>query len=552
MSLPPPSSYSVPEQTRRVACASFPKGTLCLRLADELGTIFRDQDFADLFPSQGQPAEAPFRLALVTVLQFLEGLSDRAAAEAVRSRIDWKYLLCLELDDAGFNYSVLCEFRARLLAEGAEHRLFDRVLSLLQERQWVKARGRQRTDSTHVVAAIRDLNRLERVIETLRAALNVLATAAPDWVRAQVPAEWMDRYGKRAEDYNLPSGEKQRQALAEQVGRDGDALLTALWAAETPVWMRALPAVEALRRVWVHSFLPVAEGVHWRAKDNVPPSGLRISSPYDTEARYAHKRSTTWTGYKVHLTETCELDRPSFITQVQTTAAIQNDNDALPHIHQGLAEVELLPSQHLVDAGYIEASQLVESQQKYGIELIGPVQGNGRWQHEQGNGFDISHFLVDWDRQQVTCPAGKTSSSWKGFVGRRGNPLITIAFAKADCSRCPSLSQCTKAKNQRRTLTLKPQKLYEVLQQARQHEKTKGFQQQYRWRAGIEGTISQGVRAFGLRKARYLGLAKTRLQHWATAAAINLERLADWLAGVDRETTRQSALTRVMRRPTAA
>src|SRR5438270_6112932 len=240
MSLPPPTSYSIPEQTRRVARAAFPKGSVCLRLSDELGTIFQDQDFADLFPSQGQPAEAPFRLALVTVLQFLEGLSDRGAAEAVRSRIDWKYLLCLELDDAGFDYSVLCEFRARLLASSAECRLFDRILALLQERQWVKARGRQRTCSTHVVAAMRDLNRLERVIETLRAALNVLATAAPDWVRTHIPAEWVDRYGKRAEDYDLPSGEKQRQALAEQVGRDGDALLAALWSREAPKWMRAL------------------------------------------------------------------------------------------------------------------------------------------------------------------------------------------------------------------------------------------------------------------------------------------------------------------------
>jgi transposase len=547
MSLPPPTSYSVPEQTRRVARAAFPKSTLCLRLADELGTIFQDQDFADLFPAQGQPAQAPFRLALVTVLQFLEGLSDRAAAEAVRSRIDWKYLLCLELDDAGFDYSVLCEFRARLLADGAECRLFDRILILLQERKLVKARGRQRTDSTHVVAAVRDLNRLERVIETLRAALNVLATAAPDWVRAHIPAEWVDRYGKRAEEHDLPSGEKQRQALAEQVGRDGDALLAALWSREAPAWMRALPAVETLRQVWVHSFLPAPEGLHWRSQDNVPPSGLRICSPYDTEARYAHKRSTTWVGYKVHLTETCEEDLPSLITQVQTTEAIQNDNEALPQIHRELAKAELLPDKHLVDAGYIEATQLVESRQEYGMELMGPVQGNGRWQHEQGNGFDISHFRVDWKQQQVTCPAGKTSSSWKDYVDDRGNDLITIAFAKADCSQCPSLSQCTKAKNQRRTLTLKPQKLYEALQQARGREKTKEFRQEYKRRAGIEGTISQGVRAFGLRKARYLGLAKTRLQHLATAAAMNLERLADWLAGVEREITRRSVFARVMR-----
>src|SRR5919202_5988292 len=141
MSLPPPSSYSVPEQTQRVARAAFPKGTLCLRLSDEWGTIFQDQDFADLFPRQGQPAEAPFRLALVTVLQFLEGLSDRAAAEAVRSRIDWKYLLCLELDDAGFDYSVLSEFRGRLVAGDAEALLLETLLTLLQERKWVKVRG---------------------------------------------------------------------------------------------------------------------------------------------------------------------------------------------------------------------------------------------------------------------------------------------------------------------------------------------------------------------------------------------------------------------------
>jgi transposase len=551
MSLPPPSSYSVPEQTQRVARAAFPKNTLCLRLSDELGTILQDQDFADLFPSQGQPAEAPFRLALVTVLPFLEGLSDRAAAEAVRSRIDWKYLLCLELDDAGFDYSVLCEFRARLLAGSAAHRLFDRIRSLLQERKWVKARGRQRTDSTHVIAAVRDLNRLERVIETLRATLNALAATAPDWVRVHIPAEWVDRYGKRAEEHDLPSGEKQRQALAEQLGCAGDALLAALWSTEAPTWMRALPAVDTLRQVWVHSFSPTFEGLRWRSKDNVPPSGWRICSPYDTEARYAHKRSTTWVGYKVHLTETCEQDRPSLITQVHTTEAIRNDNEALPAIHQELCEAALLPSKHLVDAGSVDATQLLESGRHYGVELIGPAQGKGRWQHEQDNGFDISHFVIDWDKQQATCPEGKTSSSWKARADGRGHQLIGVAFAKAECSQGPSLTLCTQSKTKRRTLNLKPQPLYEALQQNRRQKKTQELQREYRQRAGIEGALSPGVRAFGLRKARYWGIAKTRLQHLATAAAMNLERLADWLAGVDRETTRRSIFTRVMRPRTA-
>ena len=218
-------------------------------------------------------------------MQFLEGLSDRAASDAVRARIDWKYLLCLELDDPSFDYSVLCEFRARLLEGGAERRLFDHLLSILRERQLVSARTRQRTDSTHVVAAVRDLNRLERVVETLRAALNVLATVEPDWIRTNIPTEWVDRYGRRAEENHFPAGDKERQRFAEVVGRDGYALLDALWCADAPAWMRALPAIETLRRVWLQSFMPVEDSVQWRQTDNVPPSALRLSSPYDTEAR---------------------------------------------------------------------------------------------------------------------------------------------------------------------------------------------------------------------------------------------------------------------------
>jgi len=234
MSLQPVSIYTVPEQTARVARSAFPQSSLCMRLYNQLGTIFEDQDFADLFPKSGQPGQSPFRLALVTILQFLEGLSDRNAANAVGGRIDWKYLLCLELEDAGFDYSVLCEFRSRLLEGGVERRLFDKVLSILREQKLVKERTLQRTDSTHVLAAVRDLNRLERVVETLRAALNVLATVDPDWVIANIPVEWLDRYGKGAEEYRLPAEEKEREKFAEQVGRDGNALLDAIWSGEAP------------------------------------------------------------------------------------------------------------------------------------------------------------------------------------------------------------------------------------------------------------------------------------------------------------------------------
>jgi len=201
MSLQPKPCYEAPEETARVARAACPQGTLCTRIYDALGAIFQDADFVSIFPPQGQPAEAPVRLALATILQFVECLSDRAAADAVRSRIDWKYLLCLELTDSGFDHTVLSEFRTRLLKAGAEQLLFDTLLTKLREKGLLKARGRQRTDSTHVLAAVRAMNRLERVVETMRYALNCLAIVAPEWLREHSPDEWVDRYGPRADDY---------------------------------------------------------------------------------------------------------------------------------------------------------------------------------------------------------------------------------------------------------------------------------------------------------------------------------------------------------------
>jgi transposase len=231
---------------------------------------------------------------------------------------------------------------------------------------------------------------------------------------------------------------------------------------------------------------------------------------------------------------------------VQTEEATVNDNYSLPEIHERLSKSELLPDKHLVDAGYIEASNLVESRRVYDIDLIGPAQSNGRWQQVQGNGFDISNFQVDWDREKVICPAGRESSSWKPMVDGRGNDFIHVQFARSDCSICPHLSQCTSAKGRRRTVNFKPRELYEALQQTRLRENAEEFKEEYRNRAGIEGTISQGVRAFGLRRSRYMGKSKTRLQHLATAAAINLERVSDWLVGIGREQTRRSAFARVM------
>jgi transposase len=254
MTLHPRYIPDVPEPTAQVAKAAFRKGNRYMQMRDELGTLFNDEQFADLFPNVGQLAQSPWRLALVTVMQFAENLTDRQTAESVRARIDWKYALSLELTDNGFDFSVLSEFRQRLLAHGAEARLLEIMLTSFQERKWLSARGKQRTDSTHILAQVRELNRLEFVGETLRAALNQVAVAAPEWLKALVPTEWFDRYSRPFSDYRLPQKEAERIALGEQIGRDGMYLLTQIYAPTNAPELRQLDQVEILRRVWMLQF----------------------------------------------------------------------------------------------------------------------------------------------------------------------------------------------------------------------------------------------------------------------------------------------------------
>jgi transposase len=238
------------------------------------------------------------------------------------------------------------------------------VLELCQQRGWLKARGKQRTDSTHVLAAIRTINRLECVGETLRAALNSLAVVVPDWLRRRIPAEWDERYASRIEEYHLPKEATKRQALADQIGADGWQLLTALRGADAPPWVREVPAVEILRRVWVQQFTLTDGTVRWRSDDTIPPASRLISSPYDPEAHMSSKRSTIWTGYKVHVTETCDDDLPHLLVHVETTPATTQDMDLTPRIHRALAGKHLLPREHVVDTGYVEGAHLLTSQQE--------------------------------------------------------------------------------------------------------------------------------------------------------------------------------------------
>ena len=541
MSMRPKPIGPVPEDTARVARAAFPKGTTYVQMRDVLGAIYADEDFAELFEVRGRPAIAPWRLALVTLMQFSEGLSDRQAAEAVRARIDWKYALGLQLTDPGFDFSVLSEFRSRLVEGGKERLLLEKLLEGCKERGYLKVRGRARTDSTHVLGALRILSKWERTAETMRAALNALASVDPEWLTEHADPEWFERYGRRIEDQKLPKGKEAREEHLKTVGADGMRLLAHIDYPHTPEVLKELSEVEILRQIWEHHYEQIDGGIRVLDPKEMPEAAQRIESPYEVEARYSTKRSMDWVGYKVHLTESCDEGFPHLITNVHTTAATATDVKQLAAIQQRLARSGLLPAEHLADSSYVCGSNLVFSH-AHQIDLIGPPYKDNTWQAKADEGFDVANFRIDWDNKTVSCPQERKSIRWSKTKTARGRKMIHVEFDPDDCAACPSRPLCTRAKSLPRALTLQPREEHEAIQFARRRQKTEEFASLYSLRAGVEGTISQGVRAFGLRKARYRGLGRTHLQEVATAAAINVGRLADWLNGVPGAATRRSRL----------
>jgi transposase len=529
MSLRSPLAYTIPAETIRVAQAAFPKGTLYMQMADAFGMLYTNQEFAALFATTGQPALDPARLALVLVMQFAEGLSDLQAADAVRGRIDWKYALALDLTDPGFDAAVLSKFRDRLVGSNAEILLLDTLLTLLHERGLLKARGTQRTDSTMVLAAIRTLNRLELVGETLRLTLNRLAEIAPDWLRMHLDPAWVERYAVRVDSFRLPKSQSARQALAATIGADGFALLDAIDGPDTPRQVQTDPAVHLLWRIWIQQYYGPGDPPCWRKDGDVPPAPRLIHSPHDVDARYSIKRGTSWIGYKVHLTESCDRDLPRLITHVETTPATTPDDQQLPAIHAILAAKGLLPRAHVVDAGYTSSETLVHSQRDYGVQIIGPVAHDPSWQAREKTGFGNDAFHIDWERQRATCPQGHESRKWHPERDIAGQEVIQIRFAQKACGSCPVRAQCTRARYQPRTVTIRTEVYHTALQAARQQQTTHAFKEAYAIRAGIESSISQGVRRSVLRRTRYIGQAKTQLQQILVAVALNVVRSVAWV-----------------------
>ena len=588
-----PAAWPEPDPQITAAIASMYHGRktprpLAVQIRDRLGEWLHDEEFASAFGDRGRPGWSPSRLALVTVLQRAEKLTDRQAADAVRMRLDWKYLMGLPLDDPGFDDSVLSEFRGKVAGAELEQAVLDALLEQLAADGLVAEGGKQRTDSTHVVAAVAALNRLELAGEAVRAALEALTAAHPDWLEQRVCVpDFARRYGTPMTSWRPPASQAQRDKLAIAYARDGYALLEAVYDPPAPAWLREIPAVGILRQVLLQNYTRAisADGrevIKRREKepegDGLPHGKARIASPYDTDARWGVKREQSWLGYKLHVTETCDdappcgcvhcpgaggTDSsepggpgagstghvagcaseafPNLITHVETTDATVPDSQMTSVIDDGLAGKGLAPGRHHVDSGYLSAALAVSEAARHGIALAGPLLADTSAQARAGAGYARADFIIDYDRQAVTCPQGKTATSWTPCA-QRGKDAIVAQFSAADCGPCPARSLCTKGK--RRQLTLPPRDMAEAQAAARAAEKTIPFQADYARRAGVEGTMHQTT-AHGARRARYRGLAKTRLDHVYMACALNLLRLEAYWNGTPLDRRRTTHLARL-------
>jgi transposase len=523
MSLIPQEPEPIPEATRRLIQKACPKGTPATRLRDALGPIYHDEAFADLFPKRGRPAEAPWRLALVLVLPVMEHLTDRQAAQAVCLRLDWKYALSLSPEDEGIDFSILCDFRERLISQHAQERLLEPIVQVCRANGWLKEGGKQRPDATHVLAAVRTLSSIESVGETLRASRNELAEGDADWLLSVITQDWFDRDVHRVELARLPKAETKREAWVKQLGQDVFYLLAMGQRQETPTPIRQAACWALLSQVWQQHDEVVDQQVRWR---DGPAGSLqeRVVSPSDPEARCSRKREISRLGLKVPFTQTCEQDeqRVHVITQVTTTLSTTSDEARLSPILEDLRERPLAPGEHLVDMGYPSGQELAK-QADLGTQIIGPVVPTPGWQAQQHAGFAPSDFVLDWDQEQATCPQGQPSLTWK--PSQDGNrPIIKIQFATATCREGPVRQHGTHS-CRGRSLTILPRSAQEAREQRLAEQFTPPFQQRDARRAGVEATISQAVRTKGLRRCRSRGLATAHLHHVTIASAINLVRL---------------------------
>lgn len=476
----------------------------------------------------GRPAVEPVVAMGVTLLQFMEKVPDRKAAENVRLHLGWKYALDLELDEGGFHYSTLCNFRERLVEADAKRIGFDAIFDALQETGLVRKRSRQRLDSTHVLGNVSRMSRLECVRETIRLFIEQVKHYGLNETLPQY-RQYVERYCESQVQWHRLS----QQTLAEKAEQAGhDALTLIRWLRQQPVLIRDHDNAVLLERVFLEQYEPDSRcmGLRKRTQSRV------VSNPHDPEAQWSSKdlaKTKTWVGYKVQVAETVpDSDDPKkkgepteqFITEVTTTEAIASDLDGMQRNLRAQADhQDDQPKELYVDAAYVTDDTLAEAKEQ-GREIIGPARKPGNPTHM----LAVDEFDIDIANRQAICPAGHTSRQCS-LIHDHYNGSVYYRFEWAGlCDDCDLQKQCTRRKDSRRHVSVGMH--HNLLQQRRREVQTDEFKFKMHRRNAIEGTISEFTRLGG-RRTRYKGFVKTTLANYFQGAAVNANRwirLAQW------------------------
>jgi transposase len=514
------SPWVMPEETGRIGKVLLRENDPYRLIGDRLFEKWKEEEFADLYSSEVKPGYSPVILAFVSVFQFMERLADRQAAQALRMRLDWKYALHLPLEDAGFDFSILSEFRDRLIEGQAEQRVFEKLVEEIRAIGLIKERGKQRSDSIAMLVKVRRLSRIEMVVETLRLAVVAVVEAHREWCEEIIPPSWEDRYGERFVRQRY--SEQEWKEYETNIGDDGMWLLKRLTDGGAPAELQDLPAVQVLGTVWAQQFR-AAQG-QMVYKDLKKYDGqTQIQNPHDPEARYSRKRKFEWLGDKVQVTETEDEGYPHIITDMLATNSNQTDYEELRLIQDRLIECQCKPGEHYVDAGYLSGPNLAHSRDLE-IDLIGPLSEVVTPQDLLPDGITQAQFQMDPERKIATCPQGHQAQNPSLIVN-----TWSFHFPQTVCAACPFHARCCTGKGGR---TVGMNIHYDLVQTARLRQKTEAFKKDYhQHRSGVEGSLSALVRGQGMRVSRYIGQKKRNLQASFTGCAANLMRTAHWLAG---------------------
>lgn len=525
----------VPENTRRLAKKLYPKGHPLIAFADAFENYLDAGDFEGMYPNLGQSAIHPVRLFLVMLLQNSEGLSNRQAAARHTDSVLWKYVTRTDLEDLGFDHSVLSEFQDRLIENEGHQMVFNKLLDFAKSRKLLKIET-QRTDALAVLSVARKLTMIELLHESMRVCLDDLTAEYPVWLNKIRKPEWGERYCLRPFNYKLGKSEKAQSGLAATIGNDIGYLLEHIFTQDNLI-LRQLESVLFLARIYTDNFDDDGNGP--KLKERLAPAGERLSSPHDQDARWGSKRGESWLGFKKHLTETLPEDGPHLITNVLVTAAHINDSLVLNEIHKSLKDRELKPSKHIVDKGYAHSERMQQSLEKDDIDVVCFISDSPSWQGRANEGFDVNSFEIDYGAQTAVCPAGNLSQSWKKRNTSSDAPEeFNVVFAKETCRGCPFKSKCTKSES--RVLHIKSKEVAAFLTARREEQKTPEFKKLYAKRSGVEGTISSDVNKHKSRRSRVAGAKKVEFVSYMIATAMNALRIGRHLMGSLRSSTRTS------------